>query len=75
MNQVVSITKQNAVVMAQVDQNPKDQALKGNLPGAVEAAIARAMTSHTVLATLLLKSDKQAIGILTNMVYDLIKNT
>lgn len=73
VNQIVAITKGNAVVMAQVDQNPKDQALKGNLPGAVEAAVARAMTSHAVLATLLLKADKQAIGIFTNMVYDLLK--
>jgi type I restriction enzyme R subunit len=74
VNQVVSIAKENAVVMAQVEQNPKDQALKGNLPGAVEAAIARAMTSHAALATLLLKADKQAIGIFTNLVYDLLKN-
>ena len=73
VNQIVSITKENAVVMAQVDQNPKDQALKGNLPGAVEAAVARAMSSHAALATLLLKADKQSIGILTNMVYDLLK--
>lgn len=73
VNQIVAITRENPIVTAQVDQNPKDQALKGNLPGAVEGAIARAMKSHASLAALLLKADKQAMGIFTNLVYDMLK--
>ena len=60
--------------MAQVDRNSKEDALKGNLPGAVEAAVARAMSSHTVLATLLLKADKQGLNLLNPVIYDLLKN-
>lgn len=32
------------------------------------------MTSNTSLATLLLKEDRQGIGMLTSMIYDMIKN-
>ena len=60
--------------MAQVTKNSKKQALKGNLPGAVEAAVARAMSSHAALATLLLKSDKQGLGLLNPVIYDLLKH-
>lgn len=55
-------------------ENPKDQALKGNLPGAVQQAVVRAMRSNTSLATLLLKEDRQGIGMLTSMIYDMIKS-
>lgn len=74
VNQIASITRENALVAAQVAENPKDQALKGNLPGAVQQAVVRAMTSNTSLATLLLKEDRQGIGMLTSMIYDMIKN-
>lgn len=73
VNQIVAIIRENAVVMAQVERNDKTSAMKGNLPGAVEAAIARAMSSHATLATLLLKSDRQALKLLIPMVYDLLK--
>ncbi len=74
VNQIAAITRENAVVAAQVAENPKDQALKGNLPGAVQQAVVRAMTSNTSLATLLLKEDRQGIGMLTSMIYDMLKN-
>ena len=74
VNQIAAITRENALVAAQVAENPKDQALKGNLPGAVQQAVVRAMTSNTSLATLLLKEDRQGIGMLTSMIYDMIKN-
>lgn len=73
LNQIASIARENAVVMAQVQNNPKTQALKGNLPGAVQGAVVRAMSSSNALATILLKSDKQAMGILTNIIYDILK--
>lgn len=73
VNQIAAITGENAVVSAQIAENSKDQALKGNLPGAVQQAVVRAMTSNTSLATLLLKEDRQGIGMLTSMVYDILK--
>jgi type I restriction enzyme R subunit len=73
VNQVVSITRENEVVMAQVkSDNTREQVLKGNLPGAVQGAVVRALTSHQSLATLLLKSDKQSMSALTDIVYDLL---
>ena len=74
VNQIAAITRENAVVAAQVAENPKDQALKGYLPGAVQQAVVRAMTSNTSLATLLLKEDRQGIGMLTSMIYDMMKS-
>lgn len=64
VNQVAAITRENPVVMAQINKNSKDQAMKGNLPGAVQAAVVRAMSSHNSLATLLLSKDRQALPIL-----------
>lgn len=73
VNQLTSIAKENDVVMAQVENNSREQALKGNLPGAVEQGVVRALTSHQKLATLVLKSDRQAMVALTDFVYDLIR--
>jgi len=72
VNQIASITRASDVVMAQVNENPKEQALRGNLPGAVQKAVVRAMTSNRDLAKLVLKEDSQAIDILTATVYDLL---
>ena len=74
VNQIASITRENGNVMAQVEKNTKEQAMKGNLPGAVEAAVARAMSSHAALATMLLKTDKQGLGLLNAVVYDMLKS-
>ncbi|PHR12989.1 MAG: restriction endonuclease [Sphingopyxis sp.] len=73
VNQIVSITRENSIVRAQVQENSKDQALKGSLPGAVQGAVVRAMGSNNALATHLLKEDRQSLSILTNLIYDLIK--
>jgi type I restriction enzyme R subunit len=60
------------VVVAQVDNNSREQALRGNLPGAVQQGVVRALTSHQKLATLVLKSDRQAMAALTDLIYDLL---
>lgn len=73
VNHVLAITRENKVVMAQVEKADKDLALKGNLPGAVQSAVVRAMASNNALAALLMKNDRQAMSILTNLVYDLLK--
>ena len=62
----------DAVVMAQVMHNPKDQALKANLPGAMVRAIVGAMTTHNALSTKLL-SDEAARGMFLDVVYELLK--
>lgn len=73
VNQVAAITRENRVVMAQIEKNTKEQAMKGNLPGAVQAAVVRAMSSHTALATLLLSKDRQALPILEGVIYEILK--
>jgi hypothetical protein len=73
VNQVAAITRENRVVMAQIEKNTKDQAMKGNLPGAVQAAVVRAMSSHSALATLLLNKDRQALPILEGVIYEILK--
>ena len=72
-NQIASIAKESEAVVAQIENNSREQALKGNLPGAVEQGVVRALTSHQKLATLVLKSDKQAMSALTDVIYDLIR--
>ena len=57
-----------------MENNSREQALKGNLPGAVQQGVVRALTSHQKLATLVLKSDRQAMGALTDMIYELIRD-
>lgn len=73
VNQVAAITRENPVVMAQINKNSKDQAMKGNLPGAVQAAVVRTMSSHSTLATLLLSKDRQALPILEGVIYEILK--
>ena len=73
VNHIVSIARENDVVMAQVENNTREQALKGNLPGAVQQGVVRALTSHQKLATLVLKSDRQAMSALIDMIYELLK--
>ena len=47
--------------------------MKGNLPRAVQAAVVRAMSSHSALATLLLGNDTQALPILDGIIYEILK--
>ncbi|MCI2975630.1 MAG: hypothetical protein MP439_06085 [Ferrimicrobium sp.] len=70
-NQVASITQESDVVMAQIENNARDQAMKGNLPGAVQNAVVRALTSHQKLATVLLKADKQVMTAFIDLIYEL----
>lgn len=70
--QTLSILSENSLVMAQVENNAKDQALKGSLPGAVMSAVVRAMTSHGEIAELLLK-DPQTMRTYTSFLFDLLK--
>jgi type I restriction enzyme R subunit len=74
VNHITSIAEESDVVMAQVENNTREQALKGNLPGAVQQGVVRALTSHQKLATQVLKSDRQAMSALTDLIYELIRD-
>jgi type I restriction enzyme R subunit len=64
--------RDNAVVMAQVQNNDKAQAMKANLPAAAVQAIVEAMNTHSTLATKLL-SDEVTRGVFLDVVYELLK--
>ncbi len=64
--------RDDAVVMAQVQNNAKDQAMRANLPAAAVQAIVGAMNTHKDLATKLL-SDEATRGVFLDVVYELLK--
>jgi len=74
VNHIAGIARESDVVMAQVENNTRDQALKGNLPGAVQQGVVRALSSHQKLATQVLKADRQAMDALTELIYELIRS-
>lgn len=74
VSQVTKITLEDDVTIAQVENNTREQAMKGNLRSTVEKGVVRAMRSHQELATQILKSDKQGMDALVDLVYDLIRS-
>lgn len=70
--QVAEGVRDDKVVMAQLENNSKEQAMKANLPQAVVQYIVQAMNSHQSMATKLL-SDETSRGIFIDVVYDIIK--
>jgi type I restriction enzyme R subunit len=73
VNQVIEIVGEDSITMAQIQQNSKEDVLRGNLPGAVEGAVARALTSHQSLAELLLQQDRQTMRPFIELIYQLVK--
>lgn len=61
----------DAVLMAQVQNNPKDQAMRANLPGAAVQALFGAMTAHQKSVTHLL-SDEESRRLFLDVVYELL---
>lgn len=64
--------RSDKVVMAQVEHNSKDQAMKAHLPQAAVQIIVGAMQSHQSMATKLL-SDETTRGLFLDVVYELLK--
>lgn len=64
--------RDNAVVMAQVQNNSREQAMKANLPQAAIQAIVAAMGTHQAMATKLL-SDEATREVFLTVVYELLK--
>ena len=63
--------RHDAVVMAQIKNNSREQAMKANLPTAAIQAIVDAMKTHQSLATTLL-SDEHKRTMFVNVVYELL---
>lgn len=72
VNHIADFRWENRDVMAQVNRNTKDQAFKGSLPGAVRAAVVRAMKSNKALAGHLLRQDQRSMEDFTDIIYQLI---
>lgn len=64
--------RSDQVVMAQVENNSKEQAMKANLPQAAVQIIVGAMQSHQIMATKLL-SDESTRSVFLDVVYELLK--
>lgn len=64
--------RDDAMVMAQVQNNTRDQAMKANLPAAAVAAIVEAMSTHQSMATKLL-SDEVTRDLFFDVVYEMLK--
>ncbi|MEE4462041.1 type I restriction endonuclease [Azotobacter chroococcum] len=62
----------DSVVMAQVQNNPLEQAMKADLPARAIQAIAGAMGSHQTMATRLL-SDESTREVFLTVLYELLK--
>jgi type I restriction enzyme R subunit len=64
----------NHKVRAQVENNPREDALKGDLPSETMKAVTNAMASHRTLAMELLKQDHDQREQLYSLLYDLLAN-
>jgi type I restriction enzyme R subunit len=65
--------RHNTQVMAQVQNNTKEQALRADLPGALVKTAVEALSSHEAIAKKIL-SNTESRGILMDVVYELLKN-
>jgi type I restriction enzyme R subunit len=74
VNHIADIAREDANTMAQVENNPREVAMSGNIKGAVQSAVMRAMTSHADLAEHVMTHDQQAMGPLVALVYEMIKS-
>ncbi|MBD8696755.1 DEAD/DEAH box helicase family protein [Stenotrophomonas sp. CFBP 13718] len=73
VNHLADIVREDANTVAQIKNNPRDVAMNGNIKGSVQAALVRALGSHTELATQVLKNDKQALAPLVGLLYEMVK--
>ncbi|WP_419645037.1 hypothetical protein [Thiolapillus sp.] len=64
--------RDNRTVMAQVRNNPKEQAMRADLPGAATKAIVEAMSSHSALSKRLL-SDETTRDLFLSVIYEMLK--
>lgn len=73
VNQVANIAREDPNTMAQIANNPREVAMRGNINGAIQSALVRAMMSHQAQAEHLLKNDQQSLAPFTSLIYELLK--
>ena len=73
VNHIAAIAQESDLVRAQVSSNNREQAMRGNLPGAVQRGVVRARSSHQKLAEQVLSADRSGLAALTDLIYDLIR--
>lgn len=71
--QITQKTRSNDIVVEQINKNSKDHAMHGDLPNVVTQSVIQAMSSHTAMATTLLK-DPQIMQEFVDIIYDLVKS-
>ena len=74
VNHIADIAREDTNTMAQVENNPRSVAMEGNIKGTVQAAVVRAMTSHSDLAEHVMKHDQQAMAPLIGLIYEMLKS-
>lgn len=74
VNHIADIVREDANTMAQVQNNPRSVAMRGNIKGTVAAAVVRAMHSHMDMAEHVMKNDQQAMEPLLGLIYELLKD-
>lgn len=74
VNHIADIAREDVNTMAQIERNPRPVAMEGNIKGAVQAAVVRAMASHSALAEHVMKHDQQAMGPLIGLIYEVLKS-
>ncbi|CAG9182959.1 type I restriction endonuclease subunit R [Cupriavidus respiraculi] len=74
VNHIADIAREDANTIAQIENNPREVAMSGNIKGTVQSAVVRAMTSHSDLAEHVMKNDQQAMAPLVALVYEMIKS-
>lgn len=72
VNHIADITREDANTVAQIKNNTRTVAMNGNIKGAVQAAVVRAMSSHSELAEHVMKHDQQAMEPLLGLIYELL---
>jgi type I restriction enzyme R subunit len=71
--QVATTASKNAVIVDQIEQNPKHQVMQGDLPKEVAQAVIQAMGANDAMARVLL-ADKQCMNDFVGVIYDLVKS-
>jgi type I restriction enzyme R subunit len=72
VNHIADIAREDANTMAQVENNPREVAMSGNIKGTVQSAVVRAMQAHSDLAVHVMKNDRLAMAPLVALVYEMI---
>lgn len=74
VNHIADIAREDANTMAQVKNNPRSVAMKGNIKGTIQSAVVRAMASHQAQAEHFLKNDMQSLDSFAELIYEMLRD-